>query len=342
MRPGFCRRTVAFPRDYRWWLVSLWAAAALAVALLSPAGPPGAAQIPVTVGPNMTAYGIGELLESKGLVRNGEVFGWYARLRGVDGRLQAGDYVLHPGLSVPALTAILVEGRSTFYRVTIPEGATLAEIAGYLAAAGLVTKEEFFREVAGGTFSYDFLAGLPPGPRRLEGYLFPDTYYFTPRDGAHAIIDAMLRRFAAEVESLDLKARAARRGLDLHQVLTVASMVEKEARVAHERPVIAGVIYNRLARGMPLQIDATVIYALGVNRGRVDYSDLEVVSPYNTYRVTGLPPGPIGAPGRASLLAAVAPAATPYLYYVARSDGTHAFATTLEEHNRYKNQYQRR
>ncbi|MGQ9531409.1 MAG: endolytic transglycosylase MltG [Desulfotomaculales bacterium] len=320
----------------------LWAAAALVVALLSPAGPPGAVQISVTVAPNTTAHGIGELLERKGLVRSGEVFGWYARLRGVDGRLQAGEYVLHPGLSVPALTAVLAEGRSTSYRVTIPEGATLAEIAGRLVAAGLVTREEFFREVAGGDFSYDFLAGLPPGPRRLEGYLFPDTYYFTRRDGAHAIIDAMLRRLAAEVESLDLKARAARRGLDLHQVLTVASMIEKEARVAEERPLIAGVIYNRLARGMPLQIDATVIYVLGVNRGRVDYRDLEVVSPYNTYRVTGLPPGPIGAPGRASLLAAVAPAQVPYLYYVARPDGTHAFAATLEEHNRYKSRYQGR
>jgi len=342
MEPEFFRRAVAFLRGYPWWLVLLWAAAALAVGLLSPAGAPGAPQISITVTPNATARGIGELLEKEGLVRSGEVFGWYTRLRGVDGRLQAGEYVLHPGLSVPALTAVLTEGRFTFYRVTIPEGATLAEIAGYLAAAGLVSREEFFREVAEGAFPYDFLAGLPPGPRRLEGYLFPDTYYFTRRDGAHAIIDAMLRRFALEVESLDLKARAARRGLDLHRVLTVASMVEKEARVAEERPLIAGVIYNRLARGMPLQIDATVIYALGVNRGRVDYRDLEVVSPYNTYRVTGLPPGPIGAPGRASLLAAVAPAETPYLYYVARPDGTHAFAATLEEHNRYKRRYQGR
>ncbi|MBC7105073.1 MAG: endolytic transglycosylase MltG [Firmicutes bacterium] len=334
---------MAFAPDYRWWLVSLWAAAALAVALLSPAGPPaGAPQISVTVGPDMTAYGIGRLLESKGLVRNGEVFAWYARLRGIDDRLQAGEYVFHQGLSIPALTAILAEGRSAFFRVTIPEGATLEEVAGYLAGAGLVTREEFLREAASGTFPYDFLSDLPPGPRRLEGYLFPDTYYFTRRDGPHAIVDAMLGRFALEAESLDLPTRAARLGLTVHEVLTVASMVEKEARVAHERPVIAGVIYNRLARGMPLQIDATVIYALGVNRGRVDYKDLEVASPYNTYRVTGLPPGPIGAPGRASLLAAVEPAATPYLYYVARPDGTHAFSITLEEHNRYKREYQGR
>ncbi|MDD4239695.1 MAG: endolytic transglycosylase MltG, partial [Desulfotomaculaceae bacterium] len=180
----------------------------------------------------------------------------------------------------------------------------------------------------------------PEGEKRLEGYLFPDTYSFNIGESESIIVETMLKRFDREMAELGFEALAEENGISLHQAVTIASLVEREAKADEERPLIAGVIYNRLNISMPLQIDATIQYALGENKPEIYYKDLEVDSPYNTYRNYGLPPGPIAMPGRASLLAAVNPADTDYLYYVAKPDGSHAFATTLAQHNVNKEMYQ--
>lgn len=311
------------------------------MASLSPvASRENAREVVVTVPTQASAGQVAKILKESGLVRSPHVFRLYARWRGLDGRLKAGEYSLSNGLSTPEVLRELVEGKLAVQSFTVPEGFTTAQVADLLAAKGLVDRGEFLRAVASEKFSYPFLRGLPEGERRLEGYLFPDTYQVTRGSSESSIIDLMLRRFEKESRDMDYQAQVDKAGLTLHQAVTIASMVEREARVDEERPVIAGVIRNRLERSIPLQIDATVQYALGANKPKIYYKDLEVDSPYNTYKVNGLPPGPIAMPGRASLLAAVNPVRTGYLYYVAKPDGTHAFATNLADHNANKERYQ--
>lgn len=258
----------------------------------------------------------------------------------MDGRIKAGEYRLNNGLSTPEVLRELVDGRLAIQSFTVPEGFTIAQVADLLVSKGLINREKFFLAVAGDNFPYSFTQGLPKGDRRLEGYLFPDTYQVTRGIGESSIVELMLKRFEKEMNDLNYQVQANRAGMTLHQALTVASMVEREARIDEERPLIAGVIHNRISRSMPLQIDATVQYALGSGKPKLYYKDLEIDSPYNTYRIQGLPPGPIAMPGKSSLLAAVKPARTEYLYYVAKPDGSHAFATTLSDHNANKERYQ--
>lgn len=297
----------------------------------------------VVVPPDATAGQIAHILARDNLIRSQWAFRFYSRLTGKDASLKAGTYSLSPTQSVPEIIEMLSSGRTLMVTVTIPEGFTLTQIADLLEGLHLIDRHAFFKVVAEGKFPYSFLEGIPPSPRRLEGFLFPDTYR-VPRDaGEEQLVGMMLARFQKEMTSLNLEERARKLGLSVREAVTIASLIEREAKLDSERRIISGVIHNRLRRNMPLQVDATVIYAMGrqPNHGVVTYQDLTVDSPYNTYLHTGLPPGPIASPGRASLLAAVSPASTPYLYYVARPDGSHAFARTLDEHNRYKKQYQR-
>lgn len=311
------------------------------ISLFYPPSPPGMGRTTSVVIPRMSSSeAIGLLLKEKGLVRSARAFSLYARLRGVDGKLKAGRYTLTTSQSLPELVDRLVKGGTEVKVVTIPEGYTVNQIADLLEREGLVSRQEFLVAAAAEDFPYPFIKNLPPGPNRLEGYLFPDTYYLECNQTPKEIIEVMLSRFAQKIKELDYNRKAEEAGLTLHQAVTIASMVEREAKVDEERPIIAGVIFNRLKLGMPLQVDATVQYALGTHRAKLYYRDLGVNSPYNTYLFRGLPPGPIACPGEASLLAAVRPAPTDYLYYVARPDGTHAFARTLEEHNANKKKYQ--
>lgn len=297
--------------------------------------------ITVLIPERASSRDVGKILHAHGLIKSPLAFNFYTRWRGVDGQLKAGEYKFQPPLSVPEIVRQLIKGQpEETVKVTVPEGYTVEQVAGLLAKKGLISKEAFLEEAEQGNFGYFFLADLPAGPGRLEGYLFPDTYYLSKNISAHEIIDLMLERFQQESASLDYARRAEQAGLSLREAVIIASLVEKEAKVEEERPVIAGVILNRLRIGMPLQIDATVQYALGGHRPQLTYQDLEVDSPYNTYKITGLPPGPIASPGRASLLAVVNPERTGYLYYVAKADGTHAFAQTLAEHNANKRKYQ--
>lgn len=328
----------------RWWRLAI-AGVLLLLGLsaagvwweLRPAGP-GPSRI-VAIPPGSTTRQIGELLTRAGLIRSPRALVVAARLRRAGGRLRHGEYALAPTQGPLEIVDVLVEGRGLLHRVTIPEGFTIRQIADTLAAAGLVQRERFIDLATRGgrRFARPALAGLPTDS--LEGYLFPDTYHLPRSLDEEAVIGAMLDRFDAAVDAT-VRDAARARGLTLHQLVTIASMVERETRLAAERPMVAGVIYNRLARGMRLEIDATVLYALGQHRDRVRLADLAVDSPYNTYRYEGLPPGPIASPGLAAIAAAARPAVVPYLFYVLKPDGSHHFSRTLAEHQAAVRRYQ--
>ncbi|MDF9407822.1 endolytic transglycosylase MltG [Pelotomaculum isophthalicicum JI] len=310
------------------------------VALLLPVSPQSkASDVVVTVPLQASAGQAGKILQQNKLVRSAVAFSLFARWKGKDGQIKAGEYKLNGGLSTPQILAELIDGRLVVQTFTIPEGFTTAQIADLLVNKGLINRERFYGAVVNYNFNYPFIQGLPKNEKRLEGYLFPDTYQVTRRISESSIIELMLNRFEKEIDELDYLTLAREAGLTLHQAVTIASLVEREAKIEEEKPLIAGVIYNRLSCNMPLQVDATVQYALGANKPQLSYKDLEVNSPYNTYLMQGLPPGPIAVPGKSSLLAAVHPVVTGDFYYVAKPDGYHAFARTLAEHNANKERY---
>ncbi len=326
-----------FMGKYSYYLILVLVVIILAVVYLLASLAPvsqanGGKEIIVTIPPSATASNVGRILKQEGLVRNSLIFSLYARHTGLDSCIKAGEYRLNDSFSTPVLLKELVKGSQTELSFTVPEGYTTAQIADLLAEKGLADRDKFLQEAATEEFAYPFIQDLPEGEKRLEGYLFPDTYQVNGDRSEISIIDTMLKRFAAVIEELDFREQAEKNGLSLHEALTIASLVEREAMVDDERALIAGVILNRLRIDMPLQVDATVQYALGATKPILYYADLEIDSPYNTYKVYGLPPGPIAMPGRESLLAAVHPADTEYFYYMAKPDGTHLFAATLEEH----------
>ena len=309
---------------------------------LSPVKPSGMSDpVSITIPQNASSAHVAQILFKKGLIKNSLIFILYTRLKGIDDRLRAGQYEFRFDQSVPDITNQLIQGKQSVLKITIPEGYTVGQISELLSCKGLIRMNIFLREIESGNFNYDFLEDLPQGPCRLEGYLFPDTYYLSSNVSEHEIINLMLHRFAEKVESLNYRKHLRPMGFTLHQAIIIASLVEKEVKVEEELPLVAGIIENRLRKGMPLQVDATIQYALGSQRPKLYYKDLEVDSPYNTYKINGLPPGPIACPGEASLLAVVNPVSTEYLYYVAKPDGAHAFAETLGEHNANKLKYQR-
>jgi UPF0755 protein len=312
--------------------------------------------------PRQSLHAVALELRAAGLIRSPGAF----RLAGAWGnrwrRAHAGDYALRRDMSALEILRCFESGRVIAEWVTVPEGFTVWQIADLVHAKGLGTREQFLRAAnSGGAEPAPSLSrGFPPGARdtavdfpaprgSLEGYLFPDTYR-VGRDAAapRKLVAMMLARFdevvwqgllrgRAPAGISDLKSQISD-GAALHEVVILASLVEGEARVAAERPIIAGVLINRLKRGMMLQCDATVQYALGPgnHKPRLTYADLAMPSPYNTYLHPGLPPGPINDPGRASIAAALHPAQVDYLYYVARPDRSHIFSRTLAEHERAK------
>lgn len=299
----------------------------------------------VTVQEGDSAATIAERLEDQGVIASAFLFRVLVSLQGYEGRLKAGEYELDQGMAVTQVISRMVEGRTKPLVVTIPEGLRAEEIAAVLEEAGVVGAGDFLQALAD-DYDFDFIAAIPRG-QGLEGYLFPDTYYFSRRVTPTEVVRAMLENFDRQF-SPALRQEAARLGLSVHQVVTLASIVEREAVVPQERPLIASVFLNRLRRGMRLQADPTVQYALGCGadtncwKQELTQEDLSVDSPYNTYVYYGLPPGPIASPGLDSLLAVVRPAATDYLYFVAKGDGSHVFAETLAEHldnvQRYRGQ----
>lgn len=296
-------------------------------------------EITIKIPAESTSRQIAHTLYASGLIRHPMVFQQYTRWKNLDSSLQAGTYQLSTSLSVQGMTGLLLAGSPDLRTFTIPEGYTVQQVARLLSDFEFIDQELFLVAVTQAVTPFPETDTGLTDYRRLEGYLFPDTYTVGGEISEGELVDLMVGRFTQEMDRLDYRSKAAAIGLTVHEAVTVASMIEREARVPGERSLIAGVIHNRLRIGMPLQIDATVQYALGEHRPVIYYRDLEVDSPYNTYRINGLPPGPIAAPGASSLRAAVEPETTNYLYYVARPDGSHAFARTLAEHNVNKRKY---
>ncbi|MDK2823162.1 MAG: hypothetical protein PWQ67_1622 [Clostridia bacterium] len=274
---------------------------------------------------------IAKILANEKIIKNPKLFQLYVRLNKMDSKLKAGEYTLSPGMSMEEITDKLIKGQVITYKFTIPEGYTLKQICQVLVNRKLVDEEEFWRVVREETFpEFTFLEGIPKDEKRLEGYLFPDTYVIPKGISAKGIIEMMLERFQQVYAQLPPNTT----NLSKREVVILASMVELESLVDKDRPLIASVFLNRLKIGMKLDSDATLQYVFPERKSRVLYSDLEIDSPYNTYRNKGLPPGPIGSPGKASLEAVHQPAKTKFLYFVARKDGSgeHVFARTHDQH----------
>lgn len=259
---------------------------------------------------------------------------WAARGR----TLKAGEYRFDKPLAATAVVDRLARGDVYVRRITFPEGLTILEMARIYQTRGLGQESDFRAAAA----RAELIRDLDPAARDLEGYLYPETYALPRGTPAATLVATMVERFKASYDE-SLRARAQAAGLTTREVVTLASLVEKETAKGEERPLVAAVYRNRLKIGMGMQADPTVVYALqkaGRYDGNIRRDDLAFDSPYNTYRYAGLPPGPIAAPSRSSLAAVVAPANAPYLYFVSRNDGSHAFAATLPEHNRNVQKFQ--
>jgi UPF0755 protein len=266
-------------------------------------------------------------LAKAGVIQAPTLFRLYAKVRGGDRRIKAGTYLLRRGTSWNGVLTALREGKGLMFTVTIPEGFTLSQIVPLIARV-LVVPPDSVIAAARDTAHLHRLAVPTP---TLEGYLFPDTYMFLPGTPARSAVAAMVRRFE-QVWRPAWTARLDTIGMTRHEVITLASIVEREAKRPDERPVIAGVYLNRLRSGMRLEADPTVQYARGIHTNRVLFKDLDVDSPYNTYKHTGLPPGPIASPGAASLRAALYPSDVPYKFFVAYPDGRHEFTVDFARH----------
>jgi len=272
---------------------------------------------------------IARILAEKGVVQNAFLFQILAREKKLDSRLKAGYYSFSPRQTMGQVLEKLAKGESVFYKVTIPEGYTLRQIAELLAAKGLVEQEKFLQKAKKNNFPFAFLKEAQEKGASLEGYLFPATYQIAAGASEEQIIAMMLKRFA---QVADQKFQKALQGLSLHQAVTLASIVEEEAKLKEEQPLISAVFHNRLKKGMRLESCATIQYLLEQPKKRLTYQDTRISSPYNTYLHTGLPPGPISNPGKAALEAALHPAQVKYLFFVAKSDGTHYFNTDFRQH----------
>jgi UPF0755 protein len=267
-------------------------------------------------------------LERSGIVRSALAVDLYARATGAANRLQPGDYRFAGGETIAQVLGHLVRGESIVITVTIPEGSTVRQIGQRLEEARLVCDWKFALVARTSPLARD-LGLAPPG---VEGYLFPATYRFAPTAGAEDILAALLRRFFEQMTP-QVEERAFQMGLSLRELVTLASIIEKEAKVPAERPLIAGVFYNRLRLHMPLQSDPTAQYSFDGITGHAVQA-VHTASAFNTYNFAGLPPGPIANPGWDSIHAALYPTPTDYLYFVARKDGSHVFSRTLKEHDR--------
>ena len=268
-----------------------------------------------------------ESLSTHGMVRSSRLFSIYAKLRGRSRTLRWGTYVLRPGSSWEQTLDALRLGRGVIHVVTIPEGLSIADIEPILMDSLELTKDSLDAAVT----DTSLLHRLDVPTRSLEGYLFPDTYTFPDKITARDAVRMMVDRFEHEWKpEWTEQARAMK--LTRHDIVTLASIVEREVRKDEERPVVAAVYLNRLKIGMPMMADPTVTYALGKKPGRVTLKDLRVKSPYNTYLRPGLPPGPIASPGAASMRASLNPAKVPYKFFVAAPDGHHEFRRTYAEH----------
>lgn len=317
------------------FLIAIFAAAGwLAWALVTPVEPAG--QTIVMLRPGFSTHRIAAELQKAGIIRSQEAFIlWHYYHRGRS--LKAGEYLFDKPANIIDIQKRLRRGDVYFHTVVVPEGFTMFDIARAIEAAGLGPADEFLRVVQSDT---SLIGDIDPSARSLEGYLFPDTYEFSRLMTMHQMAAAMVSQFRVVATQLSLISDVIggpEPGRDIHSVVTMASIVEKETSVPEERPEVASVYYNRLAKHVALDADPSIIYAellAGTYQGALHHADMSFTSAYNTYRNAGLPPGPIANPGRSSLEAAMHPAQTDYYYFVADAQGHHRFARTMEEHNK--------
>ena len=281
---------------------------------------------------------VGSILQEQGVISSRFVFKLVALIRGEQRKIKAGDYALKTGSDAGFVLDQLISGKTLMISLTVPEGYNMFQVAALLEKQGIVSADEFLKTARDKAFLREL--GIE-GPS-IEGYLFPDTYFFRYSEARDhkLIIRKMVQRFH-QVYDEDVLPIAQKNGWTTNQVLTLASLIEKEA-TASEHGLVSAVFHNRLRLNMRLQSDPTCIYGIKPMGAKITREDLERKTPYNTYQITGLPLGPIANPGRASLIAAVKPEDVDFLYFVARNDGTHQFSPTLKEHNHWINVYQRR
>ena len=284
----------------------------------------------VTVQPGMTAGSIGEMLEQRGVIGSKQKFWLIAKLGGEERKFKAGTYRMYVNMPIREALDVLVGGEVSLLRFTIPEGFTVREIAARLEREGIVSSKDFLAK-AKAFAPYRYMTASRQTLYRSEGFLFPDTYEVEPGTSAEAILQMMVRNFDDKLTD-EMREQAEKRNLTIYELVTLASLVEKEARFEEDRPIIAQVFYKRLEINMPLQSDTTIQYLLDAPKEDVTYADTEIDSPYNTYQNYGLPPGPIANPGLASIEAVLEPADTDYLYFVADRAGHNHYSKDYETH----------
>jgi peptidoglycan lytic transglycosylase G len=291
----------------------------------------------VVIPEGATFQQVAALLERERLIKSRSAFILFGKAQSADRKIHAGEYELNPSMVPAEILSKLLSGQVVLHPITIPEGLTISQIADLLAQHGVVDREELLRL----TKDKAFIASLGIKADTLEGYLYPNTYKFPrevkPKEIVVTMVDHLRQVFGPE-----LQARAQDLKMTVHEVLTLASVIEKETSSVDERPEISAVFHNRLIKRIPLQSDPTVIYGLPNFDGNLRKKDLSSPSPYNTYRWAGLPPGPIANPGVQAIRAALYPSNSRALYFVSRNDGTHQFSATLAEHNEAVEKYQKR
>ena len=318
-------------------------AAMLALFAFTPlrSGSPDAVIVEIHKGQNQQE--VSKMLASTGVIENADRFAMLGRITRQWKKIKAGEYKVSPGMTPMQILATLTSGISVAHPVTVREGENIFEIASDIQSKGLGSKEKFLELCRDQRFIGTLWIGLGShgkAPATLEGYLFPDTYFFNRTLSPEDIIRQMLRRFFSVWGAAE-EARAKELGLTRHQAVILASMIEKETGASNERPLISSVFHNRLKKKMRLQSDPTTIYGIW-NRydGNLHKSDLLSPTPYNTYTVPGLPAGPISNPGKEALHAALFPDTSPYLFFVSHNDGTHEFTSTIEDHMKAVRKFQ--
>ena len=301
----------------------------------TPAQIDGAKDVVINMVQGQSLKAMADLLHEERIIKNPFMLILIARIKGYDKRLKAGEYLLSAAMSPRQILEIMVKGQVRLHKLTVPEGYSIYQIADLVAQAGLGSKTEFIKAAT----DADLARSMGLEADTVEGYLFPETYFFPKGVSVEKIIATMVQRFWS-IFTPQWQDQAKSIGFTVHQIVTLASIIEKETGAPFERPLISSVFINRLKKNMRLESDPTVIYGIKNFNGNLTRQDLQTKTPYNTYKINGLPAGPIANPGRASLEAALYPEHTDYIYFVSKKDSTHYFSTNLKEHNRAVKKYQ--
>ncbi len=291
--------------------------------------------IKVVVKNGTSKYRLAEMLKEKGIIFSSNLFVIFTFLTG--GKVKAGEYDLSKNMSTIEIIKKLEHGERNIYALKIIEGSNLYSVADMMEHIGIMKKDEFIRLAK----NESYLRQLGIQSDSLEGFLAPDTYFFSKETEIEKFIEKIVQRTFKMFDKEDIKSRMNATGFDMYKTLTLASMIEKEAKARDEKPLISAVFHNRLKKGMSLDCDPTIIYGTGSFSSPIKKSDISTYTPYNTYTFKGLPKGPICNPDKNSIIAALHPAPVDYLYFVSKNDGTHVFSKDMKTHNHFVTMYQR-